>query len=180
MSVITFYGADQMTELTIRPIKKSDLDKMSCTFKSEFGRTHADDLHDQSLFNISFFVAWLNGNPVGHALVRWLGPREETVRKDYPYCPEIYRVRVLKEFRSQGIATAIIKECENEASNRHCLLIGLGTHLDITSKDNLYIRLGYGPSTVKRYIDTYKTNSEDGSIDTISKEAQFLIKRIGN
>ena len=57
-----------MAGLTIRPIEKSDLYKMDYTFKSEFGRTHADDLHDQSLSNISFMVAWLHDNPVGHAL----------------------------------------------------------------------------------------------------------------
>jgi len=169
-----------MEKLTIRQIEKSDLDKMGNKFKSEFGRTHADDLHDQSLSSLSFFVAWLNGNPVGHALVRWLGPRDETVRKNYPDCPEIYRLRVLKEFRSQGIATAIIRKCENEALKRHCLLIGLGTHSNITSKDNLYIRLGYEPSTVGNYIDTYKTRSDNGAVATIRKEAQFLIKRIGN
>ena len=169
-----------MEKLTIRQIEKSDLDKMGNKFKSEFGRTHADDLHDQSLSSLSFFVAWLNGNPVGHALVRWLGPRDETVRKNYPDCPEIYRVRVLKEFRSQGIATAIIRKCENEALKRHCLLIGLGTHSNITSKDNLYIRLGYEPSTASNYIDTYKTRSDNGAVATIRKEAQFLIKRIGN
>jgi GNAT superfamily N-acetyltransferase len=168
-----------MTELTIRPIEKPDLDKMGNKFKSEFGRTHADDLHDQSLSEISFFIAWLDGNPVGHALVRWLGPRDETVRKSYPNCPEIYRLRVLKEFRSQGIATAIIKKCENEALERQCLLIGLGTHSNITSKDNLYIRLGYEPSTAGNYIDTYKTRSDDRTVATICKEAQFLIKRIG-
>jgi len=169
-----------MEKLTIRQIEKSDLDKMGNKFKSEFGRTHADDLHDQSLSSLSFFVAWLNGNPVGHALVRWLGPRDETVRKNYPDCPEIYRLRVLKEFRSQGIATAIIRKCENEALKRHCLLIGLGTHSNITSKDNLYIRLGYEPSTASNYIDTYKTRSDNGAVATIRKEAQFLIKRIGN
>ena len=169
-----------MEKLTIRQIEKSDLDKMGNKFKSEFGRTHADDLHDQSLSSLSFFVAWLNGNPVGHALVRWLGPRDETVRKNYPDCPEIYRLRVLKEFRSQGIATAIIRKCENEALKRHCLLIGLGTHSNITSKDNLYIRLGYKPSTAGNYIDTYKTGSDDGTVATICKESQFLIKRIGN
>ncbi len=168
-----------MAELTIRQIAKSDLSKMDCTFKSEFGRTHADDLHDQSLSNISFFVAWLNGNPVGHALVRWLGPRDETVRKDYPDCPEIYRLRVLKEFRSQRIATAIIKKCENEALARHHLLIGLGTHPKNISKDNLYIRSGYEPSTIESYIDMYKTKSDDGTVATIRKDAQFLIKRIG-
>ena len=167
-----------MVELIIRPIEESDLDKMDNTFKSEFGRAHADDLHDQSLSRISFFVAWLDGNPVGHALVRWLGPREETLRKDYPDCPEIYRVRVLKEFRSQGIATAIIKKCEDEALKRQRLLIGLGTHSNITSKDNLYIRSGYEPSTVGRYIDTYKVRLEDGTVTTIRKEAQFLIKRL--
>jgi len=168
-----------MEKLTIRQIEKSDLDKIGCTFKSEFGRTHADDLHDQSLSSLSFFVAWLNGNPVGHALVRWLGPRDETVRKEYPVCPEIYRLRVLKEFRSQGIATAIIEKCENEALERQCLLIGLGTHSNITSKDNLYIQLGYKPSTADNYIDTYKTRSDDGTVATISKDAQFLLKRIG-
>ncbi len=167
-----------MEKLTIRPIEKSDIDKMDCTFKSESGRTHADDLHDQSQSSLSFFVAWLNGNPVGHALVRWLGPRDKTVRKNYPDCPEIYRLRVLKEFRSQGIATAIIKKCENEALERQCLLIGLGTHSNITSKDNLYIQLGYEPSTADSYIDTYKTRSDDGTVVTISKDAQFLIKRI--
>ncbi len=151
---------------------------MGYTFKSEFGRTHADDLHDQSLSEISFFVAWLNDDPVGHALVRWLGPREDTVRKSYPDCPEIYRLKVLNEFQSQGIATAIIKRCENEALKRHCLLIGLGTDPNISSKDNLYKRSGYEPSTVGSYIDTYKTRSKDGTVVTIRKEAQFLIKRL--
>jgi GNAT superfamily N-acetyltransferase len=169
-----------MKKLTIRQIEKSDLNKMDCTFKSEFWRTHADDLHDQSLSKISFFVAWLNGNPVGHALVRWLGPRDAAVREDYPDCPEIYRVRVLKEFRSQGIATAIIKKCEDEALKREFLLISLGTHSNVTTKDNLYIRLGYEPSTVGNYIDTYKTRSDNGTVATIRKEAQFLIKRIGD
>ncbi len=167
-----------MTKLTIRQIEKSDLDKMDYTFKSEFGRAHADDLHDQSLSDISFFVAWLNGNPVGHALVRWLGPREEQVRKDYPNCPEIYRLKVLKEFREQGIATAIIKKCEQEALKRECVLIGLGTDPTISSKDNLYKRSGYESSTVNRYIDIYKTRSGNGTIVTIRKDTQFLIKRI--
>ena len=171
---------NKMVKLTIRPIGKSDLDKMNYTFKSEFGRTHTDDLHDQSLSDISFFVAWLNGNPVGHALVRWLGPRAEIVRKDYPNCPEIYRLKVIKEFRAQGIATAIIRKCENEALKRHCFLIGLGTDPNITSKDNLYIRLGYESSTIGSYIDTYKTRLDDGTVVTIRKDAQFLIKRIGD
>lgn len=167
-----------MVELTIRPIEKSDLCKMDITFKSEFERTHADDLHEQSLSNISFMVAWLNGHPVGHALVRWKGPREVTVRREYADCPEIYRLRVLKEFRSQGIATAIIKECENEALKREFLFIGLGTHPEISSEDNLYLRLGYKTSAVTSYIDEYKIRLDDGSVETIRKDSQFLIKRL--
>ncbi len=180
MEEVISKSMNKMTELIIRPIEKSDLSKMNNTFKSEFRRTHADDFHDQSLSNISFFVAWLNGNPVGHALVRWLGPRDEMVRKDYQNCPEIYRLRVLKDFRSQGIATAIIRTCEDEALARHHLLIGLGTHPENISKDNLYIRSGYEPSTIESYIDTYKTRSDDGTVATIRKDAQFLIKRIGS
>ncbi len=169
-----------MTKFSVRQIEKADLDKIGRTFKSEFGRTHADDLHDQSLSYISFFVAWIYDNPVGYALVRWLGPREEVVRKNYPDCPEIYRLKVLKEFRSQGIATAIIKKCENEAFKRQYLLIGLGTDPNISAKDNLYKGLGYESQTVCSYIDTYKTRLDDGTIDTIRKDVQFLVKRIGN
>ncbi|GJQ60925.1 MAG: GNAT family N-acetyltransferase [Candidatus Scalindua sp. AMX11] len=169
-----------MGDLTIRPIEKSDLCKMDITFKSEFKRTHADDLHEQSLSNISFLVAWLNDHPVGHALVRWEGPREVTVRREYADCPEIYRLRVLKEFRSQGIATAIIKECENEALKRECLFIGLGTHTGISPEDNLYLRLGYESSAVTSYIDEYRTRSDDGAVVTIRKNSQFLIKRLGD
>ncbi len=169
-----------MAGLTIRPIEKSDLDKMDYTFKSEFGRTHADDLHDQSLSNISFMVAWLHDNPVAHALVRWLGPRAEVVRREYPDCSEIYRLRVLKEFRLQGIATAIIKECENEALKRQCTLIGLGIYPINSPKDNLYLRLGYELSRVDSYIDEYKTRQGDGAVATVRKDAQFLIKRIGD
>ena len=168
-----------MAGLTIRPIEKSDLYKMDYTFKSEFGRTHADDLHDQSLSNISFMVAWLHDNPVGHALVRWLDPRDELVRREYPDCPEIYRLRVLKEFRSQGIATALIRECENEALKRKCKLIGIGTYPKTPSEDNLYLRLGYELSTLNGYIDEYKTSQDDGAMATVRKDAQFLIKRIG-
>ena len=168
-----------MAGLTIRPIEKSDLCKMDYTFKSEFGRTHADDLHDQSLSNISFMVAWLHDNPVAHALVRWLGPRAEVVRDSYPDCPEIYRLRVLKEFWSQGIATALIRECENEAVRKGCLLIGLGIYPGTSPKDNLYLRLGYELSRVDSYIDEYKTSQDDGTVVTIREDAQFLIKRIG-
>ncbi len=168
-----------MVELSIRQIEKYDLKKMDYTFESEFGRTHADDLHDQSLSYTSFLVAWLQDKPVGHALVRWLGPREEIVMKDYQNCPEIYRLKVLEEFRSQGVATAIIKECENEALKRQCLTIGLGTYLNINSENNLYIRLGYETSSVSSYIDTYKTKLEDRTVATIRKETIFLTKRIG-
>ncbi len=171
-------GSDKMAGLTIRPIEKSDLYKMDYAFKGEFGRTHADDLHDQSLSNISFMIAWLHDNPVGHALVRWLGPRAEVVRNTYPDCPEIYRLKVLKEFQSQGIATAIIKECENEALKKQCLLIGLGIYPGISPKDNLYLRLGYELSRVDSYIDEYKTRLDDGTVATVRKDAQFLIKRI--
>ena len=132
----------------------------------------------KAVSEIYFFVSWLNDDPVGHALVRWLGPREETVRRNYPDCPEIYRLKVLKEFRDHEIATAIIKKCENEAIKRHCLLIGLGINPNISSKDNLYKQSDYEPSTVSSYIDTYKTRLEDGTIVTIRKDAQFLIKKL--
>lgn len=165
-----------MTEFEIKPVEESQLEKLNETFRSEFDRTHADDLRDQSVGDKLFLVAWLDEEPVGHALVRWLGPRYEVPKKLYPDCPEIYRLGVAPPHQSQGIGTAIIKKCEEAALKKGYRSIGMGTDPDMPIAGNLYYQLGYKKSKAVRYDGSYKRRMDDGSVVTIPDETTFLIK----
>ncbi|MEM6930163.1 MAG: hypothetical protein AAF602_24705 [Myxococcota bacterium] len=71
-------------DLVLRTATPADLPAMNRAFASSFGRTHADDLADQSAGTLSVMVAFVDGRPVGHAFVAWPGPRRDAVRERYP------------------------------------------------------------------------------------------------
>jgi len=169
---------DMVIELLIKPIETSQLDILDVTFGSEFDRTHADDLRDQSAGDKTFLIAWVNNQPVGHALTRWLGPRADVPQSLYPACPEIYRLAVLEEFQRQGIATAIIGKCEAEAKLKGFKHIGLGTDPDLPPNSNLYYRLGYKISEAVRFKESYQQRRDDGSVETVNERTTFVIKTL--
>ena len=107
-----------MNALNIKQVEESELPILDATFGSEFNRSHADDLNDQLAGDKMFLVAWFRREPIGHALVRWLGPRASIPWTLYPDCPEIYRLAVLEPFQRQGIASAIIHKCEEAAAGK--------------------------------------------------------------
>ena len=79
----------------IRPIAGTDLDVLDDTFRSEFDRTHADDLTDHNAGLKTFLVAWVELELAGHVFVNWQGPRQVEPYTAFPGCPEIHRLHVL-------------------------------------------------------------------------------------
>ena len=147
-------------------------------FRSEFRRTHRDDLTDQRAQILSFYVSWLEFNPVGHGFVRWTEPRDNLVRSAYPDCPEIYRLGVEEQFRGRGIGTQIIASCEAEAISRGFGIIGVGVDFNNARAWELYRRLGYQQSKVIECIDEYKRKRKDGTVETVREPGTFLIKSL--
>ena len=60
--------------------------------------------------NSIFLVAWDEGEPVGHALLEWPGPKCED-----PSLPELQNVFVVPERRLEGIATLLNAVAEERA-----------------------------------------------------------------
>ncbi|HKO90711.1 MAG TPA: GNAT family N-acetyltransferase [Polyangiaceae bacterium] len=89
----------------VQKLRAEDVGVLSEHFRSELDRTHHSDLLDQDAGNFSFHVAWVRDLPVGHALIRWMGPRAPEVALQYPGCPEIYRLVVLEPHRARGIGS---------------------------------------------------------------------------
>ena len=83
----------------------------------------------------SYFVAWEDDEPVGHAHVAWTGGKLEL--------PEIQDVFVLPAFRRRGIATALTKAVEDEAGRRGHARVSLGHSIANDGARRLYEGLGY-------------------------------------
>lgn len=167
-----------MEPCQIRPIASTDLEIMDDSFRSEFDRTHADDLIDHNAGLKTFLVAWVGSEPAGHVFVNWQGPRQVEPFAAFPECPEINRFHVLDAFQKKGIAAALIAECEAEAQLKGLRQIGLGTDPAVPIKSNLYYRLGYIDSGIGIFDDVYKVRDSAGSVTIIREDTKFLIKEL--
>ena len=173
-----FFSLIKMNGISIRQAQELDLSLLERTFRSAFQRTHRDDIRDQQAQILSFYVAWLDRVPIGHGFVRWVGPRDSIVRTAFPDCPEIYRLEVLEEFRGRSVGTQIISHCESEALSRGFSTIGLGVSLNNPRASKLYHRLGYKQLTVIKYLDEYKRQRNDGTIEFVQDPLTWLIKSL--
>lgn len=167
-----------MRQPDIREVAREDLAALEHAYTSEYGRSHADDLADQTLGEKSFLVAWVDGEPVGHVLVNWQGARQPEPAAAFPGCPEIFRLAVLESYRHRGIATALVRACESEARRRGHVRIGLGTDPAVPEEQNLYISLGYVDSGIGLFDDVYKT-TRGSKMYTVRESTKFLIKTLG-
>jgi len=89
----------------------------------------------------TYFIAWDENAPVGHAHLAWLGTHLGE--------PEVQDVFVLPARRRQGIATLLTRACEDAARERGHQHISLS----VSSEQNpgarrLYEALGYGDAQV--------------------------------
>ena len=89
-------------------------------------------------------IASLPEGAVGYCFLSWQ-PKYAFYRK--LGIPEIQDINVLSEYRRQGIATAMIAYCENEARKQNHEHMGIGVGLDASfgPAQRLYVRLGYVP-----------------------------------
>jgi GNAT superfamily N-acetyltransferase len=91
---------------------------------------------DQAGDEGTYLIAWEDGRPVGHARIAWSGT--------HLGLPEIQDVYVLPEKRRQGIATALARAAEEEASKRGWSSISLSVSQDDNPAAKLlYTGLGY-------------------------------------
>lgn len=93
--------------------------------------------------NSVLLVAWDAGEPVGHALLEWPGPKCEN-----PSLPELQNVFVLEERRREGIAAALAGAAEERARTAGFPEIALTCSVDNEGALRAWERLGYRRSAL--------------------------------
>ncbi|MFD3617305.1 GNAT family N-acetyltransferase [Streptomyces sp. NPDC058676] len=135
---------------------------------------HARRFARQQAGECTYLVAWLDGRPVGHTEMRWLGCAAPDVTVD---CPEIGGLGVWpEELRSRGIGTALIRAAEDLARVRGLTTVGIGVGVENPRAAALYARLGYRP--LVDYVDRYSYQDHDGTTRECVEPCTFLVKEL--
>lgn len=117
-------------------------------------------LKEQAKGRAAYLVAEENGKIIGHVFLKYYGSTND------PESPDMEDLYVKQEYRSKGIGTRLIYECEQHAKEKGYTSIGLSVNPTLNSKaKKLYEKLGYFDVGRKPYIDGIYDGVEDWVID---------------
>jgi len=144
----------------IRQANQDDRERLALV-KSYWGNETAEIIISRRLRQTqqgkgAYLVAETDNLIVGHVFLKFFG--KETA-PDYPDIEDLY---VQEAFRRQGIATALLQQCEAISRSKGFGLIGLAAGVDETGPERmLYRRLGYVLTGDKPYVDAVYNGVED-------------------
>ena len=133
--------------LEIRSLEQSEIPLLDAHLDPErLAGRHHDRFTQQRDGRLTYLIAWLDGLPVGHTMVRWTGATDAFIARRIANCAHIEDLFVMPRYRSQGIGTQILNRAERIAAKRDFTLIGLAVGTDNPRARALYER--------RRYADT--------------------------
>lgn len=139
---------------------------------------HADRFAQQQSGALTYLIAWQDGTPVGHTLVRWTGTTDAFVAERISDCAHVEDLFVMPELRSHGIGGRILAEAERLAVRRAFALIGLAVGVDNPRARALYERLGYADTG----FGVFQIGGVYHDIQGVEREwreiCEYLVKRL--
>ena len=133
-----------MTVPEIRPLAQEEIPLLDAHLDAgRLAGRHHDRFTQQQDGILTYLIAWLDGIPVGHTMVRWEGTTDAYVADRIADCANLEDLFVMPELRSKGIGTQILSYGERLAAERRFARIGLAVGIDNLRARALYERLGY-------------------------------------
>jgi GNAT superfamily N-acetyltransferase len=169
-----------VVELTIQPVRQSDVSLVQKVFTQGGREKHHERLGRQQQGLVTYLIAWRGSNPVGHGLVKWQRPDDDPVASYLQEpCPDLEDLFVIEKLRSQGIGTRILQHAEEMARQRGFHQFGLGAEIEKNDRARkLYERLGYRNSGFAPFTERYEYVDQKGQAQVWEGVCIYLIKSL--
>jgi ribosomal protein S18 acetylase RimI-like enzyme len=169
-----------MESVTIRRATVDDLDALKALpFSAGLSSKHFDRLARQRAGSVSYLVAVLGGNIVGHVLLRWDGPDAPSVDEQIGPLPQIEDFVVDPAYRGHGIGTRLLEECAVLAKDAGWSRIGLAVGHENHQARALYERRGFREVPGSAHRVTWPEIGPDGLERIGSEDCTYLVKELG-
>ena len=132
------------TDPEIRPLEQAEIPILVAHLDVDrLAGRHHDRFTQQQDGHLTYLIAWLDGIPIGHIMVRWGGTMDAFVAERISKCAHLEDLFVMTEHRSRGIGSRILTHAERLVAERAFPKIGLAVGTDNPRARLLYERLGY-------------------------------------
>ena len=133
--------------ISIKTIEKSDIPDITAAFANSEWRIapsfFENYLAEHEKGERVVLLVYADGSFAGHVTIKWKSGYPPFANRNIP---EINDLRVLKEFRRHGIATALVDEAEKRIFEHSPIVgIGVGMYADYGPAQRMYILRGYVP-----------------------------------
>jgi GNAT superfamily N-acetyltransferase len=172
---------EPVIQVDVRPLAAEDLAQIQQEVPPEHPEAHVRRLADQRAGRVTYLVAWADGRPVGHALVRWEGTTNPELRwlldsrARHPY---VEALLVHPSFRSRSIGSQIPNDAEQLVRDRGHRLIGLAVAVDNLRARALYERRGYRDLGIGEFANAWSYVDEAGHEVAESEICVYLVKEL--
>ena len=123
-----------MTKLSVEigPLTKDELGVVEELLNFDWGnpQKHQERLDMQQRDELIYLIAWIEGQPVGHAVLEWAGKTHDALACKVRDCPHVDDLFVHPEQRSKGIGTQLLDRAQNMAVRRGYRCVGIGVAID--------------------------------------------------
>lgn len=161
--------------IVIRPIAAEDVPLLERSIPRMPG-THQERRERQERGDVLYLIAWLDGLPVGHLLLKWAG--SPTSASALPNCPTLSDITVHPEHRSKGIGSHLMERAERLAAQRGYQQVSLNVALDNVRARALYERRGYRDSGLGTHSSRWPYLDEQGQERWREETCMRLVKRL--
>jgi GNAT superfamily N-acetyltransferase len=127
---------------------------------------------------VAYLVAWAEHTPVGHMLIHWAGPQNESIASQLTSCAEIEDFVVRPDLRSRGIGRRMLAVAEDLARRRGYRLLGLSVGLRNSRARALYDAVSYHDSGFGVYPVRWQYHGGDGQTHWAEESCIYLVKEL--
>ena len=142
-------------DIKVRTLQKRDIPEMTAAFKdSEWKRKIESSFFESFLIEQDagkrvVLLAFINNDFAGYVTIKWQSYYPPIANRNIP---EISDLRVIREFRRRGVATALVDEAEKRIFERSSVVgIGVGMYADYGPAQCMYVLRGYVPDGMGLY-----------------------------
>jgi len=170
--------------VTVRALGQDEVPLLQAAFPEQGAAPtdrHEERFRRQQRGQITYLVAWLDGEPVGHVFLRWPGAEDMTEQGQSLGCVELADLFVDAATRGRGVGEALVQTAESMAAARGHARLGLEVTAGNPFNDaarRLYRRRGYHDAGLDPFISGYTYWDKAGRPHRDAELYVYLVKEL--